>query len=52
MNKKRFIVQYNFNDRPRPNGYHKFTNGDYYTCMNWQFLGLFNRDDLLIYYIR
>ena len=50
MNKKRrSIVQKNFRDNY--NGYCGFYFGDYYTRVNWEWIGLDTLNDDLHYYI-
>ena len=49
MNKRRHILQRNFNDRR--NGYYGYGDGDYYTRVNWEHIGLLNWGKLR-YYIR
>ncbi len=52
MNKKRFILQWNF--RGITNGYCQHNDSDYGTCVNREFVGLYLRawTDELIYHIR
>ena len=50
MNKESYIEQYSFNNNL--NGYCAWHNSDYYTYVNWQWLGLELLYDELSYHIR
>ncbi len=50
MNKKRWLEQRDFNNSP--NGYRGWHDGDYSAKVNWGFVGLYNLENDLKYYIR